>query len=221
MSGEDQACSYCGAEMMTNIKLSYEALHEATDTVYPSIPRKVVCKDCAERISDYLEQKDKNLEDIGPRTLPEKYVDDILDRIEREGSDDLTIQIPNYGKGYRYHEGRWLIAFLPLPPMGDNPYRLEEHDRSEVKEKLMSSGEMTIKRTDEEAWEDYLEDNKTVSEKLLEDIERVEKETEGELTERILQEESKYLIHMYSEHFGSISAALEEADIEPSSNPDG
>jgi hypothetical protein len=181
----------------------------------------VVCKDCAERISDYLEQKDKNLEDSGPRTLPEKYVDDILDRIEKEGSDDLTIQIPNYGKGYRYHEGRWLIAFLPLPPMGDNPYRLEEHDRSEVKEKLMSAGKMNIKRTDEEAWEDYLKDNKTVSEMILEDLNRVDEETEEELTKSIVQKESRYHDFMYREHFGSISAALEEAGIESSSNSDG
>jgi hypothetical protein len=210
MCDDYRPCDYCGREAMTNIKLSSEPLTQATDTVYPSIPKKVVCKECAERISDYLEKKDENLEGSGLPTLPEGYVDEILDRIESEERGDLTLQTSGEGSGYRYYNGSWINAFLLLP---DDTYSLRERDTETMKEILLSSSEVTIKRTDEEAWEKYLSDNKTLKERLLEDLKAMSEDHEGRITKKVIQEKSEYRPFNFTQRFGSISAALEEADI--------
>jgi hypothetical protein len=211
MTGDYQPCDYCGKESMTNIRLDREVLTRATDTVYPSIPRKIVCEDCSERISSYLEKKEKNFKSKDSSPFTEEDIDELIDKIEQENRDDLTLEVPNYGYGYRYFNQEWLIAHMPLPPVG-NRYLVEEHDSSEVKEKLLSSHEITLKQTDEEAWDEYLAcryDN----EELLEELSRIDQEVDGTPTEEDIQQKSKYRLGIYRNSFGYLSTALEEAGV--------
>jgi hypothetical protein len=82
-----------------------------------------------------------------------------------------------------------------------------------MKEILLSSSEFTIKRTDEEGWEKYLSDNKTLKERLLEDLKAMSEDHEGRITKKVIQEKSEYRPFNFTQRFGSISAALKEADI--------
>ena len=144
-----EQCDFCGKSSGTNIRLTYEEIVEVTEAIYPSIPQTVLCKNCAEDVSNYLQRKDALAKSEDDSPFTESDANDILRMVKQH--DDLILQIPNHGDGYRYIEGDWIIAMTPF--LG--PAQTEVHDQNEVRDMILSSPQVSIRQADEEAWEFY------------------------------------------------------------------
>lgn len=153
MQNNDEPCSICGRSAMSNARVSSRRTVEYLDgPPVASIPSVVVCHDCADEVTDYLNERTGNTESPSNRhsLFEEEDAETLADRLVE--NDQLVLD-PGYGYGIRHVDGEWKQAIMPLPA----PPTIETMDREEVEETIQSAARVTLKRLDQAAWDRHQE----------------------------------------------------------------
>ena len=147
------ACDICGKDAMTNVSIRLETEKYYDGPPRAKLPRMTFCHDCADEVSSYLEERagtHKEDED-GGSPFTDSDAEEIIERLEQNS--DLVLEIPPSGYGYRYVEGEFKLAVIPLPA----PPETQTFERERLKERITSASRVILKRLDEDAWRRYAE----------------------------------------------------------------
>lgn len=152
-SSESRECEFCGTEEISNTVLGSEPTMEYLDgPPRASVPSTVLCYDCAQDVSDYLEARsDKSLEtQDGLAPFGKQDANALLDRLVENKQ---LVMEPGRGSGYgiRSVNGTWKHAVFraPGPPM------IETLTRGEVRDIVLNAKRITLKHFDPSAWERF------------------------------------------------------------------
>lgn len=150
MSGQ-AACDICGEEAMTNAVIRSEpttTYHDGPTSA--SVPRTVVCVDCAREVSECLEARIGDTHDPPTResAFSDRDADAILDRLQ---ADPTLLVDPGRAYGVRYVDSEWRLAEL-VPAEG---HRMRTLSRAEVADIIEDARRITLKQLDRERWREY------------------------------------------------------------------
>ena len=142
-----QACDFCGIEEMSNTEIRAEATTEYLDgPPHAWVPTIVLCRDCAQEVSDYLEGRAGKSDVISPFT--EEDAQALLDRLVE--NEDLVLELGRTS-GYGIHAvgDEFEYAFVQEPI----PETIKTLTRREVRDLILNARRLTIKRFDPSTWE--------------------------------------------------------------------
>jgi hypothetical protein len=148
-----QKCDFCGAEEMSNTILHGRPTVEYLDgPPRASVPSTVLCSDCAQDVSDYLEARNKNpnqtVDGRGP--FEDADAQAILERLMK--NKDLVMEFGRgSGYGIRYVDNEWKYAVFRAP----GPATIETLTQKEVQDRILRANRLTLKQFDPSAWERF------------------------------------------------------------------
>jgi len=153
VGSERQECDFCGVEEMSNGILHSDRTVEYCDgPPSASVPTTILCYDCAQDVSDYLETRANktNQSPDGLAPFEEADAQALLDRLAE--NNELVIELGrSSGYGIRVIDGEWKRAICPNPA----PPMVEELTRKEVLDRILSAKRLTLKQLDPSAWERF------------------------------------------------------------------
>lgn len=153
MDSEIQECDFCGAEEMSNTILRGNPTVEYLDgPPRASVPSTVLCYDCAQDVSDYLEVRTrKTNEDVdGLAPFRETDAQALLDRLVE--NEYLVMELGRgSGYGIRAVGDEWKHAVFRAP----GPATVETLTREEVRDLILRAKRLTLKHFDPSAWERF------------------------------------------------------------------
>lgn len=164
---DEEPCEFCGTQEMSNTMLGSEPTIEYLDgPARASVTGAVLCYDCAQDVSDYIEsRKIESPEDVhGPSPFGEtdeeaieglypfgeKDAEAILDRLQE--NEHLVMEMGrSSGYGVRAIDGEWKRAVFFAP----GPRTIKNLTRDEVRRLVLDAKRLTIKHLDSEGWRRY------------------------------------------------------------------
>lgn len=144
-----QACDFCGVNQESNVRIVDQPTSEYLDDPRKaSLPNTVLCYECAEEVSNYLNSRSKRSTEKEEGSTPFSEADSqaLLDQIVENNS--LVLQVGRATMGIRFINGEWRRAFFPPP----GPAMVETLTREDVRDRILSAKQVTIKRFDRSAW---------------------------------------------------------------------
>jgi hypothetical protein len=146
-------CAFCGAEEMSNTVLRSDPTVEYMDgPPRASVPSTVLCYDCAQDVSDYLDARSESAPETPDGLAPfgEQDADALLDRLA--ANEHLVLE-RGRGSGYgiRVVDGTWKHAVFRAP----GPPVIETLTRDEVRDLILDAKRVTLKHFDPSAWERF------------------------------------------------------------------
>jgi hypothetical protein len=144
-------CDICGTDAISNVSIQLETNQYHDGPPRAKLPRMTFCHDCADEVSKYLNERAGKLEEEEQEESPfsESDAAEYLSMLKH--NENLVLEIPPLGYGYRYQDGEFKLAHTPLP----SPPATRPIEPSELKERITTSSRVILKRLDEEAWERY------------------------------------------------------------------
>jgi hypothetical protein len=148
-------CDICGTAEASNVSIQSEIATYLDGPRRARIPEMTFCRDCADEISIYLNERAGQLEENDEEKYPfsESDAEGLLDKLEEKRNLVLELSDGGHGYGYRYEDGELKYAHTPVP----SPSEVTSLDREELKDRITSAPRVTLKRLDKEAWRRYEE----------------------------------------------------------------
>lgn len=153
MDSRTRECDFCGTKEMSNTILDGKPTVEYLDgPPRASVPSTVLCFDCAQDVSDYLEARNRETNQAVDRRTPfgEADVQALLERVMK--NEQLVMEFERgSGYGIRFVNNEWKHAVFraPGPPM------VETLTQEEVKDRILGAKRLTLKQFDLSAWKRF------------------------------------------------------------------
>lgn len=145
-----QPCDFCGTEEMSNTVLSSDPTVRYMDgPPQASITGAILCYDCAQDVSDYLEVRKSDSEGAvdGRAPFGEADARALLERLQ--DNNHLVVETGREsGYGVRAVDGDWRHAVFRAP----GPATIETLTRDEVRDMILDAKRLTLKHLDPAAW---------------------------------------------------------------------
>lgn len=146
-------CDVCGTEDFQNTVILSEGGIDILDgRSAASVPRTVVCYECAQVVTDYLQSLigHPNTLNKGRSPFGEPDADTLINcLIENE---HLVMELSRKSiYDVRFVDGEWKRVVLRLP----SPPSVEATSEEEVRDAILNAKEITLKHLDPSAWEQF------------------------------------------------------------------
>ena len=149
---EQDACDFCGTVDTANSLIDYNPIEDYVDgPPHASIPRTVLCYDCAQYVSDYLKARAGNVDqnENNPSPFEEADAEALLDRLKENES---LVLVPEKERqhGIRFVDGEWLHAFTRIrKPM------VSTNSRDEIRDTILNTHRLTLRKFDSSGWNQF------------------------------------------------------------------
>lgn len=153
MDSRTRECDFCGTKEMSNTILDSKPTVEYLDgPPRASVPSTVLCFDCAQDVSDYLEARNKETNQAVDSRAPfgEADAQALLERLIK--NEQLVMEFGRgSGYGIRFVDNEWKHAVFraPGPPM------VESLTQEEVQDRILGAKRLTLKQFDLSAWKRF------------------------------------------------------------------
>ncbi|MBX0288616.1 hypothetical protein [Haloarcula salinisoli] len=155
-NAESRPCEFCGTEAMSNTVLTSEPTIRYLDgPPMASVTDVVLCYDCAQDVTDYLEVRTSDSEETveGPAPFGEADAQAVLERLQ--ANDQLVLETGREsGYGVRAVDGDWNHAVFRAP----GPATVETLARDDVREMIVGAKRLALKQFDPAAWRRFEHD---------------------------------------------------------------
>jgi len=146
-------CDFCGAKEAANTRLTSEPTVRYEDgPSRASIAGAILCYDCAEDMSDYVEARKRESADPvdGLSPFGEADARALLDRLQQ--NEHLVMKTArSSGYGVRAVDGELKYAVFRAP----GPLTIETLSQEDVREIVLNAKRLTLKHFDQSAWDRF------------------------------------------------------------------
>jgi len=153
MDSRTRECDFCGTKEMSNTILDGQPTVEYLDgPPRASVPSTVLCFDCAQDVSDYLEARNKETNQAVERRAPfgEADAQALLERLIK--NEQLVMEFERgSGYGIRFVDNEWKHAVFRAP----GPPIVETLTQEEVQDRILGAKRLTLKQFDLSAWKRF------------------------------------------------------------------